>query len=193
MQLALDHEWFKEVGEFLPTFRPPLDEAEETREPLDPGERVAVLRYLTPHSKWSTNSTFQDNPLMLTLFRGGPVVWLSPEDSVALEVQDNDWVDITNHNGAFACRAVISPRVLPGVCYVYHASDRQIEVPRPDEAGPPSGTGNSLTRIVIKPTHLVGGYAQLSFAADYYGPTGAQRDERVVLRHRSGQRGVRQS
>jgi nitrate reductase / nitrite oxidoreductase, alpha subunit len=192
MQLALDHEWFKEVGEFLPTFRPPLDEAGETREPLDPGERVAVLRYLTPHSKWSINSTFQDNPLMLTLFRGGPVVWLSPEDSVALEVQDNDWVDITNRNGAFACRAVISPRVLPGVCYIYHASDRQIEVPRPDEAGPPSGTGNSLTRIVIKPTHLVGGYAQLSFAADYYGPTGAQRDERVVLRHRSGQRGVPQ-
>ena len=30
-----------------------------------------------PHSKWSIHSEFQDNLHMLTLFRGGPVVWIS--------------------------------------------------------------------------------------------------------------------
>jgi nitrate reductase / nitrite oxidoreductase, alpha subunit len=31
---------------------------------------------------------------------------------------------------------------------------------------------------------LIGGYAQLSFAFNYYGPTGSQRDEVTVLRKR---------
>ncbi len=198
MQMALDHEWFKEMGEFLPTFRPPLSEAEGMREHVGPGGPAVVLRYLTPHAKWSINSTFQDNPLMLTLFRGGPVVWLSPEDSGALELEDNDWVEMTNGNGVFSCRAAVSPRLPPGLCYLYHANDRQVQVAHDSGAGRPGGgetgrrggTGNSLTRIVLKPTHLVGGYAQLSYAADYYGPTGAQRDEQVIVRRRSGGRGM---
>ena len=32
----------------------------------------------------------------------------------------------------------------------------------------------------MKPTHLIGGYAQLSFGFNYYGPTGSQRDEVTV-------------
>jgi nitrate reductase alpha subunit len=38
---------------------------------------------------------------------------------------------------------------------------------------------------MIKPTHLVGGYAQLSFAFNSLGPTGNQRDEITVIRRRS--------
>ena len=37
----------------------------------------------------------------------------------------------------------------------------------------------------MKPTHFIGGYAQLSFAFNYYGPTGSQRDEVTVLRKRA--------
>ena len=48
-----------------------------------------------------------------------------------------------------------------------------------------AGTDNSLTRIVMKPTHFIGGYAQLSFGFNYYGPTGSQRDEVTVIRKRS--------
>ena len=44
------------------------------------------------------------------------------------------------------------------------------------------GTDNSVTRISIKPTLLVGGYAQLSWGFNYYGATGPQRDEIVVVR-----------
>ena len=39
--------------------------------------------------------------------------------------------------------------------------------------------------ILVKPTHLVGGYAQLAFAFNYLGPTGNQRDEVTVIRKRS--------
>ena len=38
---------------------------------------------------------------------------------------------------------------------------------------------------MIKPTHIVGGYAQLSFAFNYLGPTGNQRDEITVIRRRN--------
>ena len=36
----------------------------------------------------------------------------------------------------------------------------------------------------MKPTHLIGGYAQLSFGFNYYGPTGYQRDEVTIIRKR---------
>jgi nitrate reductase alpha subunit len=39
--------------------------------------------------------------------------------------------------------------------------------------------------VLVKPTHLIGGYAQLSFAFNYLGPTGNQRDEVTVVRRRS--------
>ncbi len=39
----------------------------------------------------------------------------------------------------------------------------------------------------LKPTHLIGGYAQLSYGFNYYGPTGNQRDELVVVRRRAAE------
>ena len=40
---------------------------------------------------------------------------------------------------------------------------------------------------MIKPTHLIGGYGQLSYGFNYYGPTGNQRDEIAVIRRRRDQ------
>ena len=39
-----------------------------------------------------------------------------------------------------------------------------------------------MTRTVLKPTHMVGGYAQLSYGFNYYGTVGSNRDEFVVVR-----------
>jgi nitrate reductase alpha subunit len=44
------------------------------------------------------------------------------------------------------------------------------------------GIHNSVTRIVLKPTHMIGGYAQLSYGFNYYGTIGTNRDEFVVVR-----------
>ncbi len=62
-----------------------------------------------------------------------------------------------------------------------------MNVPISEVTGTRGGTDNSLTRIVLKPTHLIGGYAQLSFGFNYYGPTGSQRDEVTVLRKREAE------
>ena len=57
--------------------------------------------------------------------------------------------------------------------------------PSRETSGKRGGIHNSLTRLLIKPSHLIGGYAQLSFAFNYLGPTGNQRDEVTVIRKRS--------
>ena len=44
------------------------------------------------------------------------------------------------------------------------------------------GIHNSVTRIVTKPTHMIGGYAQYSYGFNYYGTIGTNRDEFVVIR-----------
>lgn len=46
------------------------------------------------------------------------------------------------------------------------------------------GIHNSVTRILVKPTHLIGGYAHLSYAFNYLGPTGNQRDIVSRIRRR---------
>jgi len=145
------------------------------------------VRYLTPHSKWSIHSEYQDNLFMLSLSRGGPVVWMSPADADVISVRDNDWVEAHNRNGVMVLRAIVSHRMPAGTVFVYHAQERVVNVPKTERTGRRGGIHNSLTRIMVKPTHLIGGYAQLSFAFNYLGPTGNQRDEVTVIRRRASQ------
>ncbi len=187
MHFYLDHEWMEEYGETLPTYRPPLDYVRHFGEQglREEGRPEVTVRYLTPHSKWSIHSEYQDNLHMLRLFRGGPVLWMSPDDAEKIGVKDNDWIEAYNRNGVIACRAVVTHRMPKGTAFVYHAKDRHLMVPKSEISGWHGGGDNSLTRLVIKPTHLIGGYAQFSAGFNYYGPTGNQRDEITVIRRRS--------
>jgi nitrate reductase / nitrite oxidoreductase, alpha subunit len=183
----LDHDWMAEVGECLPTYRPPLNLAAIAGYPTigDHDEQQVVVRYLTPHSKWSIHSEYQDNLFMLALSRGGPDIWMSREDAEKIGVRDNDWIEAHNRNGIVVARAVVSHRMPEGTVYMYHAKDRTVGVPRVEKTGKRGGIHNSLTRLLLKPTHLIGGYAQLSYGFNYYGPTGNQRDEVTTIRRRS--------
>ncbi|MFD8552360.1 nitrate reductase subunit alpha [Streptomyces fradiae] len=185
----LDHDWIAALGEQLPVYRPPLDMHVLFGEPRvgDTGELGLTVRYLTPHNKWSIHSEYQDNLLMLSLSRGGPTIWMSDRDAARIGVADNDWIEAVNRNGAVAARAVVSHRMPEGTVYMHHAQDRLIDVPRTETTGRRGGIHNSLTRLLIKPSHLVGGYAQLSYAFNYLGPTGNQRDEVTVVRRRANQ------
>ncbi|MBO4208246.1 nitrate reductase subunit alpha [Micromonospora echinofusca] len=183
----VDHDWMHELGESLPVFRPPLDMHQLFGEPRlgRSGELEITVRYLTPHSKWSIHSEYQDNLIMLTLSRGGPTIWMSEADAAKIGVRDNEWIEAVNRNGVVVARAVVSHKMPEGTVYMYHAQERVVDVPKAQTSGRRGGIHNSLTRLLIKPTHLVGGYAQLSFAFNYLGPTGNQRDEVTVIRRRS--------
>ncbi|OMC30983.1 nitrate reductase subunit alpha [Mycobacterium sp. GA-1841] len=182
----LDHDWMSELGEQLPLYRPPLDMTALFNEPAvgDTSGGITV-RYLTPHSKWSIHSAYQDNLYMLTLSRGGQCIWMSEVDAAKIGVKDNDWIECTNRNGVVNARAIVSHRMPEGLVFMYHAQDKAVDVPRTEKNGKRGGIHNALTRIMIKPTHLIGGYAQQSFALNYHGPTGNQRDEVTTIRRRS--------
>ncbi len=179
----LDHEWMLEFGEALPVYRPPLDMVAlgSTKLSRESGKEI-VLNYLTPHSKWSIHSTYSDTLVMLTLFRGGEAIWLNNEDADSIDVKDNDWVECFNVNGVVMAKAVVSHRIPRGKAFMYHAQERLINTPGSKRSGKRGGTHNSVTRILVKPTQMIGGYAQFSYGFNYYGPTGPQRDEAVVAR-----------
>jgi hypothetical protein len=146
------------------------------------GEKQIVLNFITPHQKWGIHSTYTDNLLMLTLSRGGPIVWISEKDARQAGIVDNDWIEAYNSNGALVARAVVSQRVKQGMCMMYHAQEKIVNVPGSEMTGQRGGIHNSVTRIVVKPTHMIGGYAQQSYGFNYYGTIGTNRDEFVIVR-----------
>lgn len=183
-QFYLDHEVFQEYGEELATFKPTLPPTVMGPEDIKitPVDQELTLRYMTPHGKWNIHTTYYDNLEMLTLFRGGPNVWLSPVDADKIGIQDNDWLELYNRNGVVTARAVVSHRMPEGTMYMYHAQDMEIQEPLSTITGNRGGSHNAPTQIHIKPTQMVGGYAQLSYGFNYYGPIGNQRDLYVKVR-----------
>jgi nitrate reductase alpha subunit len=174
-------------GEQLMSYRPPINTrtVESVKGKKSNGNPEIALNWITPHQKWGIHSTYTDNLLMLTLNRGGPVIWLSEDDAGRAGIVDNDWVELFNINGAIAARAVVSQRVKPGMVMMYHAQEKTINTPGSQITGTRGGIHNSVTRIVLKPTHMIGGYAQFSYGFNYYGTVGTNRDEFVVVRKMS--------
>jgi nitrate reductase alpha subunit len=183
-QFYQDHPWMRDFGEGFVSYRPPVDlKTLSGIQGIKPnGNKEIVLNFITPHQKWGIHSTYSDNLMMLTLNRGGPVVWLSEDDAAKAGIADNDWVELYNANGAIAARAVVSQRVNPGMIMMYHAQEKNINTPGSEITGIRGGIHNSVTRIVMKPTHMIGGYAQYSYGFNYYGTIGTNRDEFVTVR-----------
>ena len=141
-----------------------------------------------PHSKWSIHSEFQDNLHMLTLFRGGPVMWLSVEDAA-----DDRGRRQRLGRGLQPQRR----RRLPRGRLAPRPDGRRADVPLAGPARERARRPSSRARAAAPTTrsrgsrssrrYLVGGYAQLSYGFNYYGPTGPQRDEMVVVRKLLGE------
>jgi nitrate reductase alpha subunit len=183
IELYQDHEWMRAFGESLAVYRPPIDTKAipDVLPGAGDGSDALVLSFLTPHQKWGIHSSFTDTQIMLTLSRGGPCVWLSEEDAAKIGIEDNDWIEVSNLNGALTARAVVSQRVKTGSAMMYHSQDKTVNTPGSETTGT-RGIHNSVSKIVIKPTHMIGGYAQLSYGFNYYGTVGANRDDFVVVR-----------
>jgi nitrate reductase alpha subunit len=183
-QTYQDHLWMRAFGEGFCVYRPPID-TRAIKPVIDKypnGEKQIVLNFITPHQKWGIHSTYTDNLLMLTLSRGGPIVWISEVDAKQAGLVDNDWIEAYNSNGALVARAVVSQRVKQGMCMMYHAQEKIVNMPGSETTGRRGGIHNSVTRTVLKPTHMIGGYAQQSYGFNYYGTIGTNRDEFVIIR-----------
>ena len=179
----LDHENYLSWGEHLPTYKPRPDHSmlDETQKSMAEAQGK-LLSYITPHGKWSIHSTYSENNRMMTLSRGGYPVWLNDKDATEMGIHDNDWVEVFNDNGVFVQRAIVSARIPSGTVFVYHATERTVGIPKSPLRHRRAGMNNSLTRARLKPVLMTGGYAQFSYAFNYWGPTGVNRDTYVFVR-----------
>ncbi|MHB9025117.1 MAG: nitrate reductase subunit alpha [Armatimonadota bacterium] len=182
--LYLDHEVYRAYGEHLPTFKPRLD-AIVTGDLANTTESgpMLVLNYLTPHGKWQIHSTYGDTLRMRTLSRGIDPIWLNDKDAASIDIADNDWVEVFNDHGVVCTRACVSARIPRGISFIYHSPERTVSVPKSKKRGDRRAGGhNSLTRVRLKPLLMVGGYAQFTYAFNYWGPTGVNRDTFIIVR-----------
>ncbi|MGC8887626.1 MAG: nitrate reductase subunit alpha [Verrucomicrobiia bacterium] len=182
--LYIDHEAYIAFGENLPTFKPraELRQTQDLDKSLN-GKDGIVLNYLTPHGKWHIHSTYGDTLRMKTLSRGCWPVWINDKDAQIIGIEDNDWVEMYNDHGVVCTRAIVSARIPRGICLLYHSPERTVGVPKSPQRGMRRAGGhNSLTRVRLKPLFMVGGYGQFTYAFNYWGPQGVNRDTYVVVK-----------
>ncbi|HWL70002.1 MAG TPA: nitrate reductase subunit alpha [Geminicoccus sp.] len=186
-QLFLDHRWMLAFGEGFVTWRPPIDTrtVAQVAGKLPNGHPEIQLNILTPHQKWGIHSTYTENLVMLSLNRGGPTIWINETDARKVGIEDNDWIEAFNVNGAVTARAIVSQRIMAGSAIMYHAQEKMVNTIGSEITFQRGGVHNSITRINMKPTHMIGGYAQFSYGFNYYGTVGANRDEIVIIRKMS--------
>ncbi|MBI4515090.1 MAG: molybdopterin-dependent oxidoreductase [Deltaproteobacteria bacterium] len=161
-QFYIDHPWFLELGEELPTFKQP---------PAAGGDHPFFLT--SGHTRWSIHSMWRDHPMMLRLQRGEPVVFLNEREARERGIADHDRVRVWNDLNEFVARAVLTGTIHPGQVHLYHAwepfqyagqKSHQFLIPSP-----------------IKPTQLVGDYGHLRWSFAFYEPNAVDRDTRVNI------------
>ena len=108
-QFYIDHPWFIEADEQLPTHKPP---------PPQGGD--FPLSLISGHNRWSSHSTNQVNRMMLATHRGHPFIFMNPADAARRGVRDDDPVRVFNDVGSYETHARLSPNTPPGLAVMYN-------------------------------------------------------------------------
>lgn len=162
-QCYIDHPWFLEAGEALPT---------HVESPRAGGDHP--FRLISCHARWSIHSVWRDTPLMLRLQRGEPAVYLNPADAARLGIEDGAWAVLSNDYGEMRMRAKYSTMVRPGVAYYFHAWE--------PHQFPQHRSYKFLIPGLMNPLHFAGGQPQLGWYFGHYEPGTHVQDTRVSIR-----------
>ncbi len=142
MQFYIDHEFYQELGEMLPTHKP---------HPKIGGNYP--LQLTGGHTRWSIHSAWRDELNLLRLQRGGPSIFIDPKTAEQRGIRDGDSVRVFNDIDSFELQAKISATVKPGQVIVYHAWEPyQFKDHKSQHA---------ITPSPINPIQLAGGYMHL--------------------------------
>ena len=166
-QYYVDHPWFIEAREALPTHR---------ESPKGGGDHPFQL--ISCHARWSVHSTWRDVPLLLRLQRGEPVVYLNPKDAQSLAIADDDWAELHNDYGKIQMLVKHSTMVRPGVAYYFHAWEAY--------QFPDHKSYKWITPGLTNPLHFVGGERQLNMSINFLQPGTFVQDTRVGIRRSAG-------
>jgi anaerobic selenocysteine-containing dehydrogenase len=139
-QFYIDHEWFLEAGEELPTHKEP------------PNHGGAGRRFLmtSGHNRWSIHSMNMTNNILLNTHRGEPFVFINDEEAAELDIANGEKVRMVSNAGEMLIQAKLSPSVRPGQLIVYNGFE-------------PYMHENWYSQADIEPGHV----KHLGFAAGY--------------------------
>lgn len=144
-QFYIDHEWFLESGEQLPTHKP---------NPSMGGDYPMGLT--SGHNRWSVHSMNHMNKTVLGTHRGSPNVMINPDDAKARGVKDDDLIRIFNDVSEFSSRAKVAPNVKPGQIISYNGWE---PLQYKDWSG-----ANEIEPGMVKWSGFSGGYGHLNFS-----------------------------
>ena len=143
-QFYIDHPWFLEAGEQHPVHKE-----------APPAGGDYPLRMTGGHTRWSIHAIWRANRTLLRLQRGGPVMYVSPQDARARGLEDHSLAWVHNDVGGFKVRVKLAPSVQPGQVVMYHAWE-------PYQFEGWSGQ-QEVNPSPLKPLHMVGDYGQLQY------------------------------
>ncbi|MEJ2084089.1 MAG: molybdopterin-dependent oxidoreductase [Acidobacteriota bacterium] len=157
-QYYIDHEWFLRYDESLPGHKEWL-EIEEF-----------PLRFIMGHARHGVHSMWRDDPLMLSLQRGEPDIYVNPDDAAQRGVADGMPIRVFNPAGEFVAQAHVSAGIQPGMVFMYHGWDPMMFEGRQNFSAVISTAG------LIKPTSMAGDYGHLGYRVLQFAPNQTYRD-----------------
>lgn len=135
-----DHETFLRLGQQVPTYLPPADDA------VNPPAEYP-LRLLSPHSKWRIHSSYGNNPWMDEIHGGRPPVLIHPDEAESRGIEDGDAVELFNTRGSTVAWAHVTEAAKPGTATLHEGW-----WPRYFRSG--KGV-NELTASAVNPVHEI--------------------------------------
>jgi len=162
-QFYIDHPWFIEANESLPTHK---------ESPKAGGDYP--FQMISCHSRWSIHSIWRDTPLLMRLQRGEPLLYLNPADAKRLGIADHGWAEIFNRLGAVRMRIKHSNMVRPNVAYFFHAWE--------PHQFPDHRSYKWIMPGLMNPMHFAGGRGHVQWAFALFEPGTHVQDTRIGIR-----------
>ncbi len=156
-QFYIDHDWFLQEGEALPTHRAPL------------APKGYPLRFLQGHARHGIHSMWRDDPLLVSLQRGEPDIYVNPSDAEERGVEDGQLIRVFNSVGSFVAVAHLTSAMQPGTTFMYHGWDPMMFRGRQNFGAVVSTAG------LIKPTSVAGGQGHVAFSG-FFEPNAVFQD-----------------
>lgn len=125
------------------------------------------------HTRWSVHSLWRDDPNMLRLQRGVPIMYMNSLDAREKGIRDHDRVRVFNEVDEFFIHVKLSPTIKPAHMLIYHAWETfQFKHHKSDQ---------SLLPAPLKILQWVGAYGHLYPSMAHYHPNCPDKGTRVDL------------
>jgi len=160
-QFYIDHEWFLEAGEELPTHK----------EPPSHGGAGRRFEMTSGHNRWSIHSMNLTNNIIQNTHRGEPFVFINDKDAADLGIENGEQVRLVSNEGDCLIAAKLTPACRPGQVILYNGFEPYMHENWYSQADLETGH--------VKHLGMAGGYGHLRYRAFSWQPIPADRAVRV--------------